>query len=103
MTRDQSSTAPIVIKYGGASVGLFGLVAPKDAGNPCQQSNDASGYELRRQSSPPLLSCARTVRPPLDDLLGSSSSPPDVYNQTLIHISEPTRLGMISYADFCMK
>src|SRR5450756_2863356 len=26
-----------------------------------------------------------------------------VYNLSLIHISEPTRLGMISYAVFCLK
>ena len=26
-----------------------------------------------------------------------------VYNLSLIHISEPTRLGMISYAGFCLK
>ena len=28
---------------------------------------------------------------------------PNVYNLSLIHISEPTRLGMISYAVFCLK
>src|SRR5665648_636495 len=27
----------------------------------------------------------------------------DVYDLSLIHISEPTRLGMISYAVFCLK
>ena len=26
-----------------------------------------------------------------------------VYDLSLIHISEPTRLGMISYAVFCLK
>ena len=26
-----------------------------------------------------------------------------VYSLSLIHISEPTRLGMISYAVFCLK
>src|SRR5665648_1130303 len=26
-----------------------------------------------------------------------------IYNLSLIHISEPTRLGMISYAVFCLK
>jgi len=28
---------------------------------------------------------------------------PNVYILSLIHISEPTRLGMISYAVFCLK
>ena len=28
---------------------------------------------------------------------------PAVYELSLIHISEPTRLGMISYAVFCLK
>src|SRR5450759_3210840 len=27
----------------------------------------------------------------------------EIYNLSLIHISEPTRLGMISYAVFCLK
>ena len=37
----------------------------------------------------------------LDDLhLGSASLSQDL---SLIHISEPTRLGMISYAVFCLK
>src|SRR5450759_5794340 len=31
---------------------------------------------------------------------GSAPAPPDL---SLIHISEPTRLGMISYAVFCLK
>ena len=32
---------------------------------------------------------------------GEASMPP--YLLSLIHISEPTRLGMISYAVFCLK
>src|SRR5450756_1495636 len=37
-------------------------------------------------------------RPSLETLSGSNA-----YNLSLIHISEPTRLGMISYAVFCLK
>src|SRR5659263_10537 len=33
----------------------------------------------------------------------SSQVPAPVQNLSLIHISEPTRLGMISYAVFCLK
>src|SRR5665648_1166618 len=39
-------------------------------------------------------------------LEGISVTFPDtdaIYNLSLIHISEPTRLGMISYAVFCLK
>src|SRR5659263_786205 len=38
--------------------------------------------------------------------LGSATRPHEVgvaSNLSLIHISEPTRLGMISYAVFCLK
>src|SRR5450759_2203904 len=34
---------------------------------------------------------------------GMQSSLTMVYDLSLIHISEPTRLGMISYAVFCLK
>src|SRR5450756_2250109 len=40
-----------------------------------------------------LLLCLTTTPPPL----------PSVRPLSLIHISEPTRLGMISYAVFCLK
>src|SRR5659263_723034 len=38
-------------------------------------------------------------------IFGSSRVSPEfaVQNLSLIHISEPTRLGMISYAVFCLK
>ena len=37
------------------------------------------------------------ARPPLFEVLGDGAV------LSLIHISEPTRLGMISYAVFCLK
>src|SRR5450756_2943283 len=47
---------------------------------------------------------------PCDDVGGpdaslrkTNSDAPDFLNLSLIHISEPTRLGMISYAVFCLK
>src|SRR5450756_3086070 len=53
----------------------------------------------------PILFRGAVVRAPvyqvlasLDGVLGG-----DVWNLSLIHISEPTRLGMISYAVFCLK
>src|SRR5450756_2746025 len=41
---------------------------------------------------------AEEHRTPVRKLLGTS-----VFLLSLIHISEPTRLGMISYAVFCLK
>src|SRR5450756_3042520 len=35
--------------------------------------------------------------------IGSTSTPGTLLYLSLIHISEPTRLGMISYAVFCLK
>src|SRR5450759_134474 len=38
------------------------------------------------------------------DVAGTTATPRDpTYILSLIHISEPTRLGMISYAVFCLK
>src|SRR5450756_2956651 len=35
--------------------------------------------------------------------MGAEAALKDAYHLSLIHISEPTRLGMISYAVFCLK
>src|SRR5450756_1807170 len=45
----------------------------------------------------------RDVREMRDWTLTTSSQIGFVLTQALIHISEPTRLGMISYAVFCLK
>ena len=39
----------------------------------------------------------------LDGAAGEHYEWTDMYKLSLIHISEPTRLGMISYAVFCLK
>src|SRR5450756_1080381 len=47
-----------------------------------------------------------SVRPPVLDIIDAiwvSHLALTGYNLSLIHISEPTRLGMISYAVFCLK
>src|SRR5450756_113122 len=49
---------------------------------------------------------ARSVRLPDGDLAGQATratTKSSVSRLSLIHISEPTRLGMISYAVFCLK
>ena len=46
----------------------------------------------------------RMRRHPLFSVLGlRTEGPESVRGLSLIHISEPTRLGMISYAVFCLK
>ena len=37
------------------------------------------------------------------DAGGAAHGHDQIYDLSLIHISEPTRLGMISYAVFCLK
>src|SRR5659263_743056 len=59
-----------------------------------------------RLSSPPYtgLFCTSGLRGTLQDQCPvDSASPRKVLGLSLIHISEPTRLGMISYAVFCLK
>src|SRR5450756_2723645 len=46
---------------------------------------------------------ARTTHDFSDIILESRGDAEDVLDLSLIHISEPTRLGMISYAVFCLK
>ena len=38
-----------------------------------------------------------------DSIFGIAPNQAVVHELSLIHISEPTRLGMISYAVFCLK
>src|SRR5665648_1174549 len=63
--------------------------------SPSDLTQIAYGVDSRVQS---LVAVAdATDRPGLDQLAGIAAS------LSLIHISEPTRLGMISYAVFCLK
>src|SRR5450759_5988989 len=43
------------------------------------------------------------IKTAYEKAIGHETSNSTVYNLSLIHISEPTRLGMISYAVFCLK
>src|SRR5450756_3074339 len=62
--------------------------------NTCEASIRACGVEVHvlRNGVFPMLVPLRPIKvPPMESWL------------SLIHISEPTRLGMISYAVFCLK
>ena len=59
-------------------------------------------YQKELDASPSMADFLTLIKPhPVITLLYASKEP--VYNLSLIHISEPTRLGMISYAVFCLK
>ena len=47
--------------------------------------------------------CLRQKSPPAGRVSGWAGKAVHVLGLSLIHISEPTRLGMISYAVFCLK
>src|SRR5450756_2251124 len=55
--------------------------------------------------NPPWLATAYVAGPSLAELVIKAGPLPEaaVWRLALIHISEPTRLGMISYAVFCLK
>src|SRR5450756_2918989 len=70
---------------------------------PMPSSTSLSGpHTLNHQSSPYSSSTLRMARrkSSASAILSSTSAVPPL---SLIHISEPTRLGMISYAVFCLK
>ena len=54
-----------------------------------------AGYQIQPE--------ARTIQMELMKVLKNIHKGRDVQVLSLIHISEPTRLGMISYAVFCLK
>ena len=63
-----------------------------------QETNSESSSLPDSSSSQPDTSSDSSV-----DSSDNSDSSSDAGNLSLIHISEPTRLGMISYAVFCLK
>ena len=67
-----------------------------------------SGLVFRRKRKAddaiPMISGSDGQAPSYKECPPSASSPHNIVVQlSLIHISEPTRLGMISYAVFCLK
>src|SRR5450759_1458003 len=74
---------------------------PVVTGMPAEPGSGARCHSSRTATPVPLL---LSDRPGSWQLRGSPRYPPSRHNYdlSLIHISEPTRLGMISYAVFCL-
>src|SRR5450756_1590593 len=66
-----------------------------------EQVSSVAGYckDLRLVPFPPKRGCLQKAK----DLISGPVPPYFMLSLSLIHISEPTRLGMISYAVFCLK
>ena len=68
-----------------------------------EEKKPTLSLELKYYSGNPVISAFERVSKPGRRIFSSAESLPKVNNLSLIHISEPTRLGMISYAVFCLK
>src|SRR5450756_1469978 len=100
------SGQPMVIKnvknyfhihtYGGLSPFFVGLREGRLLGTRCGNAS----CEEQRIFLPPRTHCPDCLSP---SVWVEAPTVGEIYTLSLIHISEPTRLGMISYAVFCLK
>src|SRR5450756_894715 len=115
------STATIILpapprRRGGAGkmiVAVLGVVVLLGVGiaiiNALSGSTTAGGYVNENYTpsapdlNPPALPTVTTVAQATDTVTNDAIYTQTVPGLSLIHISEPTRLGMISYAVFCLK
>src|SRR5450756_3051137 len=108
----------LVCRHRATALDDHGLLWTEEAPLTCANAGIDASHRVRRCNGAPLitqrsqvqilppLQVKSQVRGPFSPRGGRASCVRDrtvTANLSLIHISEPTRLGMISYAVFCLK